>query len=282
MGVFGDYRANRSDDFATQFNLRRARLLFLGHLLSPDFKYFVQMGFETAENAQVPGAAALLDFYFLSTHLPLLNVQVGQYKVFFNRSQINNTASMQFAERAPVMPERFLPHFKIAYLLAVMTAACIFQSPVLIGGLLLVQFGLWIGSSLGWGLFLHMIKRLALFFLVIGLSYAFVPVGDADHWVNVVIGQLEIPLNLGGLSLALIMVPRDGVYRISLGARTWITVLESEREVPRVRPVHRLHRCGRIHKSNEFELKKGSVYWIELSGSEVPTIPLLISPEEGA
>jgi hypothetical protein len=78
------------------------------------------------------------------------------------------------------------------------------------------------------------------------------------------------------------MVPRDGVYRISLGARTWITVLESEREVPRVRPVHRLHRCGRIHKSNEFELKKGSVYWIELSGSEVPTIPLLISPEEGA
>ena len=77
-------------------------------------------------------------------------------------------------------------------------------------------------------------------------------------------------------------VPRDGVYRISLGARTWITVLESEREVPRVRPTHRLHRCGRIHKSNEFELKKGSMYWIELSGSDVPTIPLLISPEEGA
>jgi len=77
-------------------------------------------------------------------------------------------------------------------------------------------------------------------------------------------------------------VPHDGVYRISLGARTWITVLESEREVPRVRPVHRLHRCGQIHKSNEFELKKGSMYWLELSGSEIPTIPLLISPEEGA
>src|SRR5215475_7715502 len=103
LGVFGDYRANRSDDFASQFNLRRARLLFLGHLLSPDFKYFVQLGFETAENAQTPGAANLLDFYFLSTHLPLLNVQVGQYKVFFNRAQINSTASMQFAERAPVM-----------------------------------------------------------------------------------------------------------------------------------------------------------------------------------
>ncbi|HEX5549823.1 MAG TPA: porin [Nitrospira sp.] len=103
LGVFGDYRANRSEDFASQFNLRRARLLFLGHLLSPDFKYFLQIGFETAENAQTPGSANLLDYYVLSTHLPLLNVQLGQYKVFFNRAQINNTASMQFAERAPVM-----------------------------------------------------------------------------------------------------------------------------------------------------------------------------------
>ncbi len=102
LGVFGDYRANRSEDFATQFNLRRARLLFMGHLMNPDFKYFLQMGFETAENAQTPGSANLLDYYFLSTHLPLFNVQAGQYKVFFNRAQINNTASMQFAERAAV------------------------------------------------------------------------------------------------------------------------------------------------------------------------------------
>lgn len=103
LGVFGDYRANRSEDFASQFNLRRARLLFLGHLLNPDFKYFLQIGFETAENAQTPGSANLLDYYVLSTHFPLFNVQLGQYKIFFNRSQINNTASMQFAERALVM-----------------------------------------------------------------------------------------------------------------------------------------------------------------------------------
>lgn len=102
LGVFGDYRANRSTDYYSQFNVRRARLLFLGHLFNPDFKYFVQLGFETAENAQTPGAAYLLDYYFTSTHLPLLNVQVGQYKMFFNRSQINSTASMQFAERALV------------------------------------------------------------------------------------------------------------------------------------------------------------------------------------
>ena len=102
LGVFGDYRANRSEDFGTQFNSRRARLMFLGHLFNPDFKYFLQLGFETAENAQTPGAANLLDYYLLSTHLPLFNVQAGQYKVFFNRAQINSTASMQFSERAPV------------------------------------------------------------------------------------------------------------------------------------------------------------------------------------
>lgn len=100
LGVFGDYRANRSVGESAQFNLRRARLLFTGHVFDPDLKYFMQVGFESAENAQTPGSANLLDFYVTSTHLPLLNVQVGQYKVYFNRAQINNTASMQFAERA--------------------------------------------------------------------------------------------------------------------------------------------------------------------------------------
>jgi hypothetical protein len=100
LGVFGDYRANRSVENSSQFNLRRARLLFTGHLINPDFKYFVQLGMESAENAHTPGSANLLDFYLTSTHYPLFNVQGGQYKVYFNRSQINNTASMQFAERA--------------------------------------------------------------------------------------------------------------------------------------------------------------------------------------
>ena len=103
LGVFGDYRATRLDNSASSFNVRRARLYFMGHLFNPDFKYFMQIAGETAENAQTPSAVRLLDLAFTSTHLPLLNVQLGQYKVFFNRAQINSTASMQFAERALVM-----------------------------------------------------------------------------------------------------------------------------------------------------------------------------------
>jgi len=103
LGVFGDYRAGRSGDQASTFNLRTARIYFMGHLFNPDFKYYVQLAGETAENAQAPGALSVFDMNVTSTHIPWLNVQVGQYKVYFNRSQINSTASMQFASRALAM-----------------------------------------------------------------------------------------------------------------------------------------------------------------------------------
>lgn len=103
LGVFGDYRANRSENDGSSFNVRRLRFYFMGHLFDPDFKYYIQFRSETAENAQTPGALSLLDANFTVTRFPWANVQFGQYKVYFNRSQINSTASMQFAERALVM-----------------------------------------------------------------------------------------------------------------------------------------------------------------------------------
>lgn len=103
LGVFGDYRAARSGEQASTFNLRTARLYFMGHLFNPDFKYYIQLAGETAENAQAPGALSVFDMNVTSTHIPWLNVQVGQYKVYFNRSQINSTASMQFVNRALAM-----------------------------------------------------------------------------------------------------------------------------------------------------------------------------------
>lgn len=103
LGVFGDYRANRSQNDVSSFNMRRVRLMFMGHLFTPDLKYFVQLAGETAENAQNPGSVQLLDAVVTSTHVPLLNVVAGQYKVFFNRAEINNATSMQFAERSGVM-----------------------------------------------------------------------------------------------------------------------------------------------------------------------------------
>ncbi len=104
-GVFGDFRANRFEGDSANFNLRRVRLYFMGHLFSPDFKYFLQLSADTPEAPQTAGSGSVKmeDMILKSTHIPWLNVQLGQYKVFFNRAQINSTASMQFTERALVM-----------------------------------------------------------------------------------------------------------------------------------------------------------------------------------
>jgi hypothetical protein len=103
LGVFGDYRSNRSTNDGSSFNLRTARLYFMGHLFNPDLKYYVQLAGESNENAQAPGAVSMLDAFVMSSHIPWLNVQLGQYKVYFNRSQVNSTAAMQFANRALAM-----------------------------------------------------------------------------------------------------------------------------------------------------------------------------------
>jgi len=104
LGVFGDYRANRSGtDGASTFQVRRLRLYFMGHLFNPDFKYFIQFRNDANETSQTPGGMQMYDAYITQTALPWLNVQVGQFKTYWNRSQINSTASMQFAERALVM-----------------------------------------------------------------------------------------------------------------------------------------------------------------------------------
>ena len=102
LGVFGDYRANRIEGDSNQFNLRRARLYFMGHLFNPDFRYYLQIASETSENSQTPGGVFLMDYSITSTHLNYAHVQLGQYKVYFNRAQINATSSMQFVERALV------------------------------------------------------------------------------------------------------------------------------------------------------------------------------------
>lgn len=103
LGVFGNLRASRFEGSADTFQVRRARLYFMGHLFDPDFKYYIQLGAESGEDAANAGGVQLLDWNFQVTRWRWVNVWAGQYKVLFNRAQINSTASMQFAERALVM-----------------------------------------------------------------------------------------------------------------------------------------------------------------------------------
>ncbi len=103
VGVFGDYRVNRSDSEVSTITLKQARLLFMGHVFSPDWKYFVQVGGDTvALGSQTQSSIQLLDYYAQITHINWAMAQVGQYTVYFNRALINTPASMQFAQRALV------------------------------------------------------------------------------------------------------------------------------------------------------------------------------------
>ncbi len=103
LGVFGNLRASRYEGSADTFQLRRARIYFAGHLFDPDFRYFIQLSAESGEEAANASGIQLLDWNFQFTRWRWANIWAGQYKVLFNRAQINSTASMQFAERALVM-----------------------------------------------------------------------------------------------------------------------------------------------------------------------------------
>ena len=103
VGVFGDYRVNRSESEVTTVSLKQARILFMGHVFSPDLKYFVQVGGDTATlGSQTQSSVQILDYYALITRLNLAQAQLGQYRVYFNRALITSPAAMQFPQHALV------------------------------------------------------------------------------------------------------------------------------------------------------------------------------------
>jgi hypothetical protein len=87
----------------------------------------------------------------------------------------------------------------------------------------------------------------------------------------------ENAVNLFG-GFVRLTVPKDGMYRISADSPIWIEVIDGEKPIERVRTIPRL-RCGRIHKSLGFPLKRDQSYWLEMSGSKRPDVALLITEE---
>jgi hypothetical protein len=87
----------------------------------------------------------------------------------------------------------------------------------------------------------------------------------------------ENAVNLFG-GFVRLTVPKDGMYRISADAPIWIEVIDRGKPIERVRTIPRL-RCGRIHKSLGFPLKRDRSYWLEISGSKRPDVAMLITEE---
>ena len=104
LGGQVEYRAIRYQSNSSAFSVPRARLQFLGYAWDPDFRYNISWAFDQTQWDQEGGSgrARLLDAYIASWHIPWATVQVGQQRVWFNRSQISSIATSTFADNMRV------------------------------------------------------------------------------------------------------------------------------------------------------------------------------------
>jgi len=104
LGGQVEFRAVKHQSSLSQFTVPRARLQFLGYAFDPDFRYNFSWAFDQTEWDQEGGSgrARLLDAYIASWHIPAATVQLGQQRVWFNRSQISSIATSSFADNMRV------------------------------------------------------------------------------------------------------------------------------------------------------------------------------------
>lgn len=104
LGGQVEYRAVRYQSNSSSFSVPRTRLQFLGYAWDPDFRYNVSWAFDQTAWDQEGGSgrARLLDAYIASWHIPWATIQLGQQRVWFNRSQISSIATSTFADNMRV------------------------------------------------------------------------------------------------------------------------------------------------------------------------------------
>lgn len=100
LGGQVEFRAVKYQSDSNTFTVPRARLQFMGYAFDPDFRYNFSWAFDQTDWDQEGGSgrARLLDAYVASWHVPLATVQLGQQRVWFNRSQISSIATSTFAD----------------------------------------------------------------------------------------------------------------------------------------------------------------------------------------
>lgn len=88
----------------TEFQARRIRLLFQGHVRGGEFEYYLQLGFsngDTESDLRLP----LRDAYITYTAVRDLNIRGGQMKVPFGRQRVISSSALQMVDRSIVTGE---------------------------------------------------------------------------------------------------------------------------------------------------------------------------------
>jgi phosphate-selective porin OprO and OprP len=93
-----------SNEVDIDFAVRRARLVFLGHLWSQDVQFYVQLGFAPLD-LEPDQNIVVRDAVVTWSGLRDLNVRLGQTKVPFSRQRVISSSALQFVDRSIVNAE---------------------------------------------------------------------------------------------------------------------------------------------------------------------------------
>lgn len=99
-----DLESDDDEPVDAMFQIRRARLVFMGQLFRPDVQFYIQLGFAPTDmepDLLVPLRDAALSW---TPHRDI-GVRVGQMKVPFNRERVISSSALQFTDRSIVNGE---------------------------------------------------------------------------------------------------------------------------------------------------------------------------------
>src|SRR3989337_4201884 len=84
---------------ATDFRIRRLRFYWIGNAFRPWFEYYIQVSADNGSDLQIR------DAYFNAAYEKVAIPRVGQFKVQFNREELNSSSELQLVERSIVNEE---------------------------------------------------------------------------------------------------------------------------------------------------------------------------------
>lgn len=89
-------------DAVQSFQIRRARVAFTGYVFSRDITYKMELALSPRDIGLEDAVtrSPLLDLYFRFSHLRDLALQVGQYKVPYNRERVISSGNLNLVDRS--------------------------------------------------------------------------------------------------------------------------------------------------------------------------------------
>jgi len=99
---FGDFNNNAE----STFELRRVRMKIGGHGYQPWIKYYFEVDLQPTRSSGTSGSdTRLIDWRIMLEKFKFLSLQVGQWKIDYNRERRDSSGNQQFVERSIVNTE---------------------------------------------------------------------------------------------------------------------------------------------------------------------------------